>query len=290
MYLTLLGDFDQLYFLRILQRVQKLISVPRDVHLYILDNKANCATILQRLPHTERSSFKQVCSIDKISFSYHRNQQRLIVVTITRANAYLLRDEKALQGLLFHELLHLEHMKKGTYHLLQQSYRKVFSLYTKLLSNLHQKHLLPVLDAVGQNAVLLLKDLYTNSAVIERGFSHELLRYYERTFSLKKICPRPVFYDQLRRATKKDPKVLTVVFAFEFALLSVILPFQKHKERHAKKLLRYIARCYNLNMRELLRKCDPFIRYYLDHYTKPSRDFQEKYFHLVFTKVIELLT
>ena len=290
MRLTLLGKFDQLYFARVLKRIQHLMSAPRDVQLYILDHKTNCKYIIQRLPSTEKASFKKVCSIDKISFSYHRNKQRLIVIMITDSNAYLLKDRQALTGLLLHELIHLEHMRKGTYKLLQQSYRRVFTLYVQLLTNLHQKRLLPVLDHIGQNALLLLKDLYTNGTVIKRGFSHELLRYYEHTFSLKKTCPRPVFYDKLRREARKDPRVLQVVFAFEFALLSVVLPFKKYKERHAKELLTYIAKCYNLNMRETLRKCGPFIDYYLDHYTKPSRDFQEKYFHLIFTKVIELLT
>lgn len=289
MHLTLLGEFDQLYFLRILKRIQRVLPVSRDVHLYILDDKTNCKTIIQRLPPSEKAPFKNICKSDKVSFSYQHNKQRLVVITITGTNTYLLQDQQALLGLLIHELLHLEQMRKGTYKLLQQSYRKVFSLYTKLLTHLHQKHLLPVLDAIGQNALLLLKDLYTNGAVIKRGFSHELLHYYEREFSLKKVCPRPVFYDKLRREAHKDPKVLQVVFAFEFALLSMILPFKKYKERHAKALLQHLAKCYNLNMRETLRKCGPFIDYYLDHYTKPTRDFQEKYFHLIFTKILELL-
>ncbi len=290
MHLTLLGEFDKFYFLRVLKRIQRVLPAPRDVHLYILDNQANCKTIIQRLPASEKIPFKNICKSDKVSFSYQHNKQHLVVLTITDANTYLLKDQQALIGLLLHELLHLEQMRKGTYKLLQQSYRKVFSLYTQLLTNLHQKHLLPVLDSIGQNALSLLKDLYTNGAVIKRGFSHELLHYYEREFSLKKVCPRPVFYDKLRREAHKDPKVLQVVFAFEFALLSMILPFKKYKERHAKSLLKYLAKCYNLNMKETLRKCGPFIDYYLDHYTKPTRDFQEKYFHLIFTKILELLT
>ncbi|HLC72768.1 MAG TPA: hypothetical protein VJH37_04240 [Candidatus Nanoarchaeia archaeon] len=290
MHLTLLGNFDQLYFLRVLKQIQRHIAVPRDIHLYILNDKSGYKTIVQHLPPSEKSSFKRVCTTERVSFSYHRNKQRLIVITINTSNAYLLRDRQALTGLLIHELIHLEHMRVGLYTLLQQSYKKVFSLYVQLLTNLRQKHLLPILDHIGQNALLLLKDLYTNGAVIKRGFSHELLRYYDHTFSLKKTCPRPVFYEQLRREVQKDPKVLQIVFAFEFALLSVILPFKKYKERHAKELLKHISRCYNLNMRETLRKCGPFIDYYLDHYTKPSRDFQEKYFHLIFTKIIELLT
>ncbi len=290
MHVTLLGDFDQLYFARVLKQIQKTLSVPRNAHLYILRDGNSCKTLAKLLPPSERAAFIKVCALDNISFSYQHQHQRMIVITITDAKQYLLKDQQALMGLLLHELLHLEHMRKGTYRFLQKSYRKVFLLYTQLLTNLHQKRFLPVLEHIGQQALLLLKDLYVNGAVIQRGFSHQLLRYYEREFSLKKICPRPVFYDKLRQAVHKDPKVLTIVFPFEFALLSIILPFKKYKERHAKKLLYYIARCYNLNMRETLRKCGPFIDYYLDHYKQPSRDFQEKYFHLIFTKVIELLT
>ena len=290
MHLTLLGKFDQFYFLRTLKRIQHVLPVPRDVQLYILDDKSNCKTIIQRLPPSEKAAFKNICRVDKVSFSYQHNKQRLIVLTLTGTNKYLLKDQQALIGLLIHEIIHLEQMRKGNYKLLQQSYRKVFSLYTQLLTNLRQKPLLPVLDAIGQNALLLLKDLYTNGAVIKRGFSHELLHYYELEFSLKKTCPRPVFYDKLKKEVQKDPQVLVIVFAFEFALLSMILPFKKYKERHAKELLKYLATCYNLNMRETLRKCGPFIDYYLAHYKKPNRDFQEKYFHLIFTKVIELLT
>ncbi len=290
MHLTLLGNFDQLYFIRILKQIKKTLRVPSNVHLYILRDGNSCKTLAKLLPPSERASFTEVCTLDNISFSYQNHQQRMIVITITAQKTYLLKDQQALIGLLVHELLHLEHMRKGTYRFLQRSYTKVFLLYTQLLTNLHQKKLLPVLEHIGQQALLLLKDLYVNGAVIKRGFSHQLLRYYEHEFSLKKVCPRPVFYDKLRQEVHKDPKVLEIVFAFEFALLSVILPFKKYKERHAKELLKHIAHCYNLNMRETLRKCGPFIDYYLDHYKQPSRDFQEKYFHLIFTKVIELLT
>ncbi len=290
MHVTLLGDFDALYFARVLKSVQHLLTVPRHVYLYVLGEKNQCRTLLEQLPKTERTLFKQVCQIDKVSFSYHHKQHHMVVLTITKNNDYLLHDTKALQGLLLHELLHLEQMRKGMYKSIQQSYRKISTLYRKLLTHLHQKRLIPILEHIGKDAVFLLKDLYTNSAMIERGYSHQLLRYYEHEFSFKKICPRPVFYEHLKKAVEKDQKLLEIVFAFEFALLSLILPFKKYKERHAKELLYYIERCYNLNMSELMRKCGPFTQFYLDHYSKPSKDFQEKYLHLIFTKVIELLT
>ena len=290
MHVTLLGNFDELYFARALKGIQKHLSVPKLIHLYVLDEKNKCRTLIARLPTSERASFKQVCQVDKISFSYHHDQQQMIVLTITKSNDYLLHDVRALQGLLLHELLHLDHMRKGTYQSIQHSYRKVLALYTKLLTHLHQKRLLPTLERIGHNAVFLLKDLYTNSMLLERGYGPYLLRYYEREFSMKKICPRPVFYDKLKKAVQKDPKLLEIVFAFEFSLLSVVLPFKKYKERHAKELLHYIESCYNINTQEIMRKCRPFIQFYLDHYHKPNRDFQEKYLHLIFTKVIELLT
>src|SRR3989338_2528347 len=111
MHLTLLGNFDQLYFLRVLKRIQRHIPVPRDVHIYILDDKSTCTTIIQRLPPSEKSSFKRVCNTERVSFSYHRNKQRLVVLTINASNAYLLRDQQALTGLLIHEFIHLEHMR-----------------------------------------------------------------------------------------------------------------------------------------------------------------------------------
>lgn len=290
MQLTVLGPFSRSYFTRVLRRTQRLIPIPRDVQMFVVGTKAAFSSLLHKLPRQDRAFFKEVHLLDKISFSYQRGKTRLVVLTITASNRFLLHDAKALQGLLLHELMHLEHMQRGVYRRLQQSYKKVLKLYTKLLMNLRQRKLLPVLASVGQHAVLLLKDLYANAALIERGYGHYLRWYYEREFSLKKICPRPVFYDKLKRAVQKDPSILATVFSFEFALLSVILPFKKYKERSAKKLLAHLATCYNLNMGEVMRKCGLFIAYYLDHYQQPRRDFEEKYFHLIFTKVVELLT
>src|SRR3989344_5548268 len=113
MHLTLLGNFDQFYFLRVLKRIQHTLPVPKDVHLYILDDKTNCKTIIQRLPPSEKASFKNICRVDKVSFSYQRNKQHLVVITIAGSNTYLLKDQQALTGLLIHEFMHLEQMRKG---------------------------------------------------------------------------------------------------------------------------------------------------------------------------------
>lgn len=290
MHLTLLGDLSEPYFHRSLEKVQKLLRVPQDVHVYVVDEHQDVLSILHHLPRKDRDYFRRMCAVEKVSFSYHYGKEFLVLIILTSFNRFLLRDAQALEGLLLHELMHLEHMRKGTYYPLHQSYRKVLRLYSNLLTRLQQKRFIPLLENIGQYAVLLLKDLYTNAALIQRGYGQHLLHYYEREFSMKKICPRPVFYDKLKRAVKKDPHILGIVLHFEFSLLSVILPFKKYKEQQAKKLLRYIARCYNLNMQEILRKCGPFITYYLDHYSKPRRDFAEKYFHLIFTKVVEILT
>lgn len=289
MYVTLLGDFDQLYVLRALKQIQHKIAVPKQVHLYLVGDQKYFQTLEWQFPLAAQQTLHHYLSENNISFSYQHRRKQIIVLIIPPSKRFLLQDKQAFMGLLVHELLHLEQMRKGMYRSLQLSHTKVLKLYARLLTNLHQKQLFPLLERLGQQASLLLKDLYVNGAVIKRGFSHELLKYYEHEFSLKKVCPAPVFYDKLRRAVHRDPKILEIVFSFEFALLSVILPFKKYKERHAKQLLQDIAHCYNLNMKETLRKCGPFIDYYLDHYIKPTRDFQEKYFHLIFTKVLELL-
>ena len=290
MQVTLLGSFDEHYFARAVKDLELIFSVPQRAHLYVLDHQRHCQTILRHLPSSERASFKQICRTDNVSFSYRSQRHRLIVLVIGHHNSYLLRDVAALQGLLFHEFFHLEQMEKGAYASIQQSYRKILRLYAKLLTHLHQKKFISVLEPIGRDAVFLLKDLYANSLLLERGYGDYLLHYYEQEFSLKKICPRPVFYERLQQAVRKDPRVLEIVVTFEFALLSMILPFKKYQTSHAKKLLSHLAQCYNLNMRDLLRKCKPFMDFYLDHYHKPSKAFQEHYLHLIFTKVIALLT
>ena len=255
--------------------------------LYCADRTTISNTISQ-ISWAYRDAFL-CCPKWQNQFFFSSKHAAVLVLIVTPRRTFLTTDIGALQGILAHELMHLRHMQQDVYQRLHATYLSVWRSFLPRVKKLHRAGAVRVIRRVGLAAEFLLKDLYVNSSLIQQNYSHALLTYYFREFQMQKVCPRPVFYDKLQRAIHKDIHVLEDVFVFEFALLSIILPFQKYHPIHARRLLSYIERCYQLNITEITRKCGPLVTYYLQHYHKPSPQFEQIYFTLIFEKIYELL-
>lgn len=287
-----LGEVQrQNHFSRVLQRLSRrfLLRTPLTVYLLQAQTEQNYRQLVRQLPVFHRKPFLLLAQKGKTSFSFLYRNIAILVLIITPRRKFLTTDSQALQGIVAHELMHLREMERGTYQRLHTVYRAVWRSFLPRIKQLRHPGAVRVLKRVGAAAELLLKDLYVNSTLIQQNYSHALLAYYFREFRQQKVCPRPVFYDKLKRAIKKNSAVLEEVFVFEFALLSIILPFQKYHPVHAQRLLAYIERCYRLNIKEITRKCGPLVTYYLAHYHTPSPQFERRYFTLLFEKLFELL-
>ena len=279
----------QEHFSHVLQKLSRRFPLRVPLTVYIVQTEQPYQTLSRKFPVAYRDAFSLLSKNGRISFSFLQKHAAVLVLIVTPRRTFLTTDIGALQGILAHELMHLRHMQQDVYQRLHATYLSVWRSFLPRVKKLHRAGAVRVIRRVGLAAEFLLKDLYVNSSLIQQNYSHALLTYYFREFQMQKVCPRPVFYDKLQRAIHKDIHVLEDVFVFEFALLSIILPFQKYHPIHARRLLSYIERCYQLNITEITRKCGPLVTYYLQHYHKPSPQFEQIYFTLIFEKIYALL-
>ena len=111
-----------------------------------------------------------------------------------------------------------------------------------------------------------------------------LIEYYLSEFD-RKVCPKPIFYKNLKENLKKDINVINLVFDFELSLLSIILPLYKIKK--ARKLIKYIESCYETNIKDISSRCHELINLYFTNFNK--KDFSKEFLNMVFLKVYYLL-
>ena len=133
-------------------------------------------------------------------------------------------------------------------------------------------------------AVLTLKDIYANTELIRRKLVKYLLVYYKIEFD-RKICPKPVFYGEIKKTAKYDLDVVRLVFEFELSLISVILPLYKVKRAH--ELVKYLSKCYEVNINDVSKKCHELIDLYFRDFRKD--DFNEEFFNNIFIQIYNLL-
>ncbi len=294
MKVAFLGDFGR-YKINLVKvivetkRLLKRIDLLGDVNIYFVRDFKKCSLILRKIPRSLQKTFKEICEIKRVSFYFNDGKKDLIIVNL-QGRDFLLRNKRALIGLLLHEVIHFVQSKRGLYKRINRSFNDGFKKNMKVLNRLRysKKKTRSLFNKIGLISNLLLKDLYGNTELIKRGLGNYLLEYYYKEFSVRKVCPRPVFYDKFKRAVKRNVNIIEDAFEFEFALLSVVLPFDKLDDRKAKELKKHISRCYELNINEIARKCRELVDLYSNEFSESS-DFQKKFFAAIFAKVYYLL-
>nr|MBI4156599.1 hypothetical protein [Candidatus Woesearchaeota archaeon] len=196
-----ISNIDKNYINSVISRLSSLINIPADIHIYFVNG--NYSSLIQSLPKDIKKDIQQLSN--KISFSYSLKDKHYIFIQV-KNRKYLLKNKKALLGLLLHEIFHTIQRKKGLDKKLKISYKRFYlSKFSKLNRlNYDKKSLRDLFYVLGENSVLLAKELYTNTEIIKKGLENYLIEYYKEEFSNIKSCPNPVFYDKFKKAAKKD--------------------------------------------------------------------------------------
>ena len=277
------GKFDKEYIRSVVANVDKLINVPKNVIVYFVEENKYCSQISKKLPKKIRLEFRNAC-LEKIPFSHGFKKRDIIVIHITKNNIFLLKNKKSLTGLLLHEIMHSFMRKRGLHKKIKKSFEKEFIDKLEKLDKLPEQidKLLDLFTKVGNTAIFLLKDMYTNKELIKKGLGDYLLEYYYRQFTHKKYCPMPVFY-----VKEKAISQLRDALEFEFSLLSIIMPFKNYKSKNAKKLIKIINRCYRVNISDVTKECSYLVSLYGQ--LSESKAFTDRYFRIVFNKIYHLV-
>ncbi len=289
MKLGIKGNLPEEYLRNTVKRLGRIIRIPKQLEIYFLASESDGKEIVRSMHRRARKAMRYVLLKERKSFAYNHGGRKIIVIPINHRR-FLLKNQNALLGLLLHEVMHIKQQDKGMYRVIKRSFEATFMKNQRLLKKLKypKKKLKSLFESVGSISILLLKDLYVNTEVISAGKAKHLLEYYHAELIGKKTCPRPVFYDKFKEAAKKNLDVITIAFEFEFALLSMLLPFQRYGSRKAKELMMHINHCYELNVQEIARKCHELIYLYLNEFSYDER-FARRFFSAVFSKVYLLL-
>ena len=198
----------------------------------------------------------------------------------------LAKKEDSLIGLLLHEISHINQINKGVYKKVLEDFEKIMGRNHQLFMKLkyEKRDLEWLFNDISTISILTLKDIYANNELVKNKLTKYLITYYKLEFD-RKICPRPVFYGDLKKSAQYDLDLIRLVFEFELSLISVILPLYKTKRAH--ELVRYLSKCYESNINKVSKKCHELIILYFRDFKK--KNFNKEFFNAVFRKVYSVL-
>ena len=280
MNIKVIGHLDKNYIENTLNKTKRLIKIPRNLHIYFLENINLCYSI--KLPRNIQKRLKIVC-LHKISFSFKYKNRGVIIIYMDKV---LAKKEDSLIGLLLHEISHINQINKGVYKKVLEDFENIMGRNHQLFMKLkyEKRDLEWLFNDISTISILTLKDIYANNELVKNKLTKYLITYYKLEFD-RKICPRPVFYGDLKKSAQYDLDLIRLVFEFELSLISVILPLYKTKRAH--ELVRYLSKCYESNINKVSKKCHELIILYFRDFKK--KNFNKEFFNAVFRKVYSVL-
>lgn len=283
------GKASEKHFLKALSMLE-LLEIPKELELFVIDDPKYCAGILKPLPAQQKPIFRQFCNRERTSFSYSWGGSEVIIIQLTRENAFISKNLKAAAGLLAHEMMHTILRRRGLDRHIAECYTSTYNRNFPLLRKLDfpQAGLEELFNAVGREAAMALKDLYINTELLAIGLGDYLLEYYYNRMGTLKYCPMPVFFDKKSLMRKATFQAMRDALRFQITLMPMHVPFQAYGHRDAKLLIKQIAKCYEGNVREISREFHDVNELVFREFS-PSCEFHRKYFNLVFMKTYKLL-
>lgn len=283
--LKIYGNLDGKFISDAFSKLSELIDVPENLEVYFLDKVDDCEKL--NLPRRTIEMFKNNIRKGKTSFSYAHNERKIVLMLVNKNSEYLVKNKKALIGLLLHEVKHAIQANRRLYTHVSKNMMKALieNLQGRKLSRIEEK----VLIRTGFSAALFLKDVYANIELIRNGLADYLLENYMAEFNSRKTCPIPVFYDDLKKDLKKNPLLLHDLFLFQFALLSILIPFEKTNNSRAIKLKRHIERCYQAKIKDIVESFSD-VRELMFNIDSENDDFQMMFFKMILAKVLAFLS
>lgn len=278
MIVKILGNLDHKYINNTLIKTKELIKIPKNLTIYFLENLNLCYEI--KLPRNFQNRFKTECN-QKVSFSVNFKNKNLIIIYVTKE---LQKNDKALIGLMLHEIMHIIQMGQGIYKNIYSDFNDIYLMNYKLINNLNydKTRLKQLFNDLSIMIISTLKDIYANDTIIRKKLDLYLIKYYHLEFN-RRICPKPMFYEKSN--FKKDINIINLVFDYELSLLSIILPLYKVKK--AQPLIDVVEDCYESNIRYFSERCHELINLYFTSFNK--KDFNKTFINFVFLKIYNIL-
>lgn len=280
------ADMDTAYFEENVEQVVKQLDGLAGIEfdIVILDDLDHCHRVVDELPITDETTFKETCRDAATSVSYRAAGEEIIVIKADKP--FITEDAAALRGLLAHELMHVVHRHDGT----EEAIQNVAKQHTQdIIADLQDHGLTDqeighFIGTTYATAIFCLKDIYANTDLIEQGFTADLEAYYENMIGLDEYCKVPDFYG--REATVED---VANAMAFELGLLPAWLPFYTLDREASNSIRRRIKDCYERDLPQLAAHMQSIVDLYQEIYDETDT-FKHRFFEHVIDSAIHVIT
>lgn len=282
-------------FIRAWEAIKKKLPEVKDIpnlKIYVVAEGKKMKLPLKNLPIELAYKFQKVIEGTDTSFSYSSDDQNFVLILIDPNTKFLLRNNLALRGLLAHEIMHTVQRMREYEDNIRDCFVKEFKRSLYFVSSLPfpTKKSIDLFTNIGKTAILVLKDLYSDSELIKKGFTRELLEYYSTLFGLGKFCPLPKFFhvEEGKEINVRDLKKLQDALEFELELLPAWLPFEKVNRTVAQKLKKHLERCYEQDIELIAREFHEVILLYITEFSMTC-NFHRDFYRLILNKVYTVL-
>ncbi len=284
MNLTIRGDFNEEFVGSAVKKATSLLKIPKKIKLniFVIDNIKFCPVTSGTLKGESAKEFKKLCKEEATSMSLTYKKNNHVIIHISKFDNYLKTNKKALIGVLLHELMHIVQTNKSLDNKIRKAAIFAFNKFKKELFKIGQpkQNIINFYSNIGESTNYVLKDIYANLELINKGFTDYILEDYYNLYFSKKKCIKP-------KLQKQTLEQIENAINYQLELLSVIIPFTKvQRKPKAKKLINYLKKCYE--PKELSEEFKELTSYTLKNFSW-RKNFRQNFFMIVFKKSLDLI-
>jgi|TARA_Y100000287_G_scaffold94719_1_gene75513 hypothetical protein len=303
--LTIKGNFNEHYIKATILDIYLKWKIPDNIEeILIIDDKKHFSTISKRIPQKFRKEFKETYMNDPTSLSITAGDFDLIIISITQPNEqYLKKNKKALEGLIAHELMHVELRRMGFDYDVEKLADNALKNFIK--SNFkrgEKKEYYNIFNEIKNQCTYVIKDIITNLNLIDVGMGDEMFEdYYNYYINQKTLKTANLNINSVKNSNicsnlskKKCNEIykkqlgidVGTSILFELSLLPVIIPYGKEwinkGTRKYKKLINFIGDNYEILVRDIAEDMDKLIKMSF------NSKFDKKYFQHFYDDIFKI--
>ena len=303
--LTIKGNFNEHYIKATILDIYLKWKIPDNIEeILIIDDKKHFSTISKRIPQKFRKEFKETYMNDPTSLSITAGDFDLIIISITQPNEqYLKKNKKALEGLIAHELMHVELRRMGFDYDVEKLADNALKNFIK--SNFRRgekKEYYNIFNEIKNQCTYVIKDIITNLNLIDVGMGDEMFEdYYNYYINQKTLKTANLNINSVKNSNicsnlskKKCNEIykkqlgidVGTSILFELSLLPVIIPYGKEwinkGTRKYKKLINFIGDNYEILVRDIAEDMDKLIKMSF------NSKFDKKYFQHFYDDIFKI--
>tara|TARA_B100001287_G_scaffold172804_2_gene145497 strand:- start:1164 stop:2111 length:948 start_codon:yes stop_codon:yes gene_type:complete len=303
--LTIKGNFNEHYIKATILDIYLKWKIPDNIEeILIIDDKKHFSTISKRIPQKFRKEFKETYMNDPTSLSITAGDFDLIIISITQPNEqYLKKNKKALEGLIAHELMHVELRRMGFDYDVEKIADNALKNFVK--SNFkrgEKKEYYNIFNEIKNQCTYVIKDIITNLNLIDVGMGDEMFEdYYNYYINQKTLKTANLNINSVKNSNicsnlskKKCNEIykkqlgidVGTSILFELSLLPVIIPYGKEwinkGTRKYKKLINFIGDNYEILVRDIAEDMDKLIKMSF------NSKFDKKYFQHFYDDIFKI--